>query len=60
LHAKEVAIEKGMDLIELPASEVAKAKSLMEPVKSRYAAELESKGMPGKKALKELMSFQGK
>ena len=60
LHAKEVAAEKGMELIVLPAAEVAKAKKLMEPVKANYAAELESKGLPGKKALQELMNFRGK
>lgn len=60
LHAKEIAIEKGMELIELSPAEVAKAKSLVEPVKANYAAELESKGMPGNKALGELMNFRGK
>jgi TRAP-type C4-dicarboxylate transport system substrate-binding protein len=60
LRAKKAAEEKGMELIQLPAAEVSKAKSMVEPVKANYAAELESKGMPGKKALQELLNFQGK
>jgi TRAP-type C4-dicarboxylate transport system substrate-binding protein len=60
LHAREVAAEKGMELIQLPPDEVQKAKRLEEPVQAKYAAELESKGLPGKKALEELLSFRGR
>jgi TRAP-type C4-dicarboxylate transport system substrate-binding protein len=57
VHNRKVAGEKGMQLIQLPASEVAKAKRLVEPVKANYVAELEAKGLPGKKALAELEKF---
>ncbi|MGD8228463.1 MAG: TRAP transporter substrate-binding protein [Desulfobacteraceae bacterium] len=56
-HNEKVAAEKGMQLIQLPASEVAKAKRIVEPVRTDYAAELEGKGLPGKKALAELQKF---
>jgi len=57
LHAKEVAAEKGMEFIELSATELAKAKALVAKVRDEYAAELEAKGLPGKKALAEISKF---
>lgn len=57
LHAKDVAVEKGMELIELPPDELAKAKALVEGVKDEYVSELEAKGLPGKKALEEMKKF---
>ena len=45
------------DVIELPESELAKVKKLIEPVKAAYANELEAKGLPGKRALAELIQF---
>lgn len=57
-HAQDLAKEKGMNLIQLPASEIAKVKKMVEPVKADYAAELEAQGLPGKKALAELINFK--
>lgn len=57
-HAKDVAKEKGMKLIQLPDAELAKVKKMVEPVKASYAAQLEAKGLPGKKALAELMNYK--
>lgn len=57
IHAKQVLLEKGVELIELPEADIAKAKKLVEPVKEAYAKELEEKGLPGKKALQELLRF---
>jgi TRAP-type C4-dicarboxylate transport system substrate-binding protein len=57
-HAHDVAKEKGMKLIQLPASEMAKVRKMLEPVKATYAAELEAKGLPGNKALSELLNFK--
>ncbi len=58
--AKKKAEEKGMEMLELSPAEMAKAKKLVEPVKAAVAAELEAKGLPGKKALQELTSFATK
>jgi TRAP-type C4-dicarboxylate transport system substrate-binding protein len=60
LECKKIAAEKGMELIELPAAEVEKAKKMVEPVKEAVVAELEDKGLPGKEALKALQSFATK
>ncbi|MBW1799093.1 MAG: TRAP transporter substrate-binding protein [Deltaproteobacteria bacterium] len=59
-HAEEVAKEKGMQFTQVSPAEHAKAKKLVEPVKTNYAAELEAKGLPGKKALAELLNFPKK
>jgi TRAP-type C4-dicarboxylate transport system substrate-binding protein len=56
-HAHDILKEK-MKLIQLPPSELAKVKKMVEPVKATYAAELEAKGLPGKKALAELLNFK--
>ena len=37
---------------------MAKVKKMVEPVKATYAAELEAKGLPGKKALAELLNYK--
>ncbi|MFH1490107.1 MAG: TRAP transporter substrate-binding protein, partial [Pseudomonadota bacterium] len=57
-HAMDMAREKGMNLIELPADELAKVKKLLEPVKAEYATELEAKGLPGKKALEGFLNYK--
>jgi len=57
-HAQEMARGKGMNLIQLPESEIAKVRQMVEPVKAEYAAELEAQGLPGKKALAELINFK--
>jgi len=57
VHAKEIAAEKGMELIELPPDELAKAKAMVKGVKAEYVSELEAKGLPGKKALEEMEKF---
>jgi len=56
-HAEQMAAEKGMKLIQLSDSDIAKAKELVTPVQAQYAAELESKGLPGKKALEGFLNF---
>jgi len=60
LAAKKKAQEKGTELIMLSSEDVAKAKKLVEPVKEAVAAELEAKGLPGKKVLQELQSYAKK
>lgn len=57
-HAEDVAKEKGMKLIQLPASDIAKAKALAAPVRTDYAAKMEAKGLPGKKAVEGFMNFK--
>ena len=57
LEWKKVAIAKGMELIELPPEDLAKVRSLVKNVKDKYAADLEAKGLPGKKALAEIEKF---
>ncbi|MFH1491392.1 MAG: TRAP transporter substrate-binding protein, partial [Pseudomonadota bacterium] len=57
-HSRDAAKEKGMNLIQLPDSEIAKVKKLVEPVKAEYAAELEAKGLPGKKALEGFLKYK--
>lgn len=57
IEAAKIAVEKGMELIELPESELVKMKKLVEPVKAAYVEELEAQGLPGKRAFTELMKF---
>ncbi len=57
LEAKRVAAEKGMEFIELSPAELQKARDLVAPVRTNYAAELEKMGLPGNKALEELLKF---
>lgn len=56
-HAEEVSEQKGMKHIQLPDSDIAKIKELVTPPQGQYAAELESKGLPGKKALEGFLNF---
>ncbi len=58
--SRKKAIEKGMELLQLPHDEEVKAKALVAPVKDKYAASLEAKGIPGKKALAEFEKFARK
>jgi len=44
----------GIEYIELDPAEKAKWKALLAPVKDEYAAELEAKGLPGKKVLSDI------
>ena len=57
VESKAFVAKQGVELIPLPPEELAKAKALVEPVKQEYAAELEAKGLPGKKALAEWEKF---
>jgi TRAP-type C4-dicarboxylate transport system substrate-binding protein len=47
----------GIEYISLPAAEKEKWKKLLIPVKDEYAAELEAKGLPGKKMLSEIQKL---
>lgn len=51
---------KGIEFITLPPSEKAKWKKILSPIKNEYAAELDAKGLPGTKVLKDLQGFAGK
>jgi TRAP-type C4-dicarboxylate transport system substrate-binding protein len=57
-HAEDLAKEKGMKLLQLPDSEIDKVKKLVAPVRAEYAAQLEAKGLPGKKALEGFMNYK--
>ena len=46
--------QKGIEYITLAPAELERWKKLLAPVKEEYAAELEAKGLPGKKVLAEL------
>lgn len=47
----------GIEYIELEAAEKAKWKNLLAPVKGEYAAELDAKGLPGKKVLSDIQKM---
>jgi len=47
----------GIEYLELEAAEKAKWKNLLAPVKDEYAAELEAKGLPGKKVLSDIQQM---
>ena len=44
----------GIEYLQLDAAEKARWKALLAPVKDEYAAELEAKGLPGKKVLSDI------
>ena len=56
-EARSVIEGKGIEYIELPPAEKAKARELLMPVQNEYAAELEKKGLPGNRVLQELKKF---
>ncbi len=47
----------GIEYIDLEAAEKAKWKNLLAPVKGEYAAELDAKGLPGKKVLSDIQKM---
>ena len=51
---------KGIEFISLSPAEDAKWKKLLSPIKDEYAAELDGKGLPGTKILRELQGLAGK
>ncbi|MBW1802582.1 MAG: TRAP transporter substrate-binding protein [Deltaproteobacteria bacterium] len=59
-YAKEKLSEKGVQFTQISPEESAKAKKLVEPVKANYAAEVEARGMPGKKVLEALQNYSKK
>ncbi|MFH1488118.1 MAG: TRAP transporter substrate-binding protein DctP [Pseudomonadota bacterium] len=56
-EAIDVIKGKGVQYLPLPPAEKEKARKLMEPVKSEYAGELDKKGLPGTKVLREVEKF---
>ena len=50
----------GTEVIEFPKEELAKAAALDKPVREAWAAELEAKGLPGKKLLDEFLRLEQK
>ena len=56
-EAQDEAIGKGLELITLPTQEQARWRKILTPVQEQYAAELESKKLPGKKIAEELKRF---
>jgi TRAP-type C4-dicarboxylate transport system substrate-binding protein len=53
-EAEDEVRGKGLELITLPSQEQARWRKLLIPIQEQYAAELESKKMPGKKISEEL------
>ena len=47
----------GIEYLQLDAAEKAKWKALLAPVKDEYAAELEAKGLPGKKVVSDIQKM---
>jgi len=56
-EAQDEVIGKGLELISLAPPEQAKWRNNLIPVQEQYAAELESKKLPGKKIAEELKKF---
>lgn len=56
-EAQDEVIGKGLELITLSPQEQAKWRKALIPVQDQYAAELESKKLPGKKIAEELKRF---
>jgi len=54
-EAADTARQKGVEFVTLSAAENAKVQKLVAPVQEAYAAELQAKGLPGKKMLQEFM-----
>jgi hypothetical protein len=55
-----MAKAKGVEYISLSPQEIARWRKLLVPIQEAYAAELESKKLPGKKVLEELRKFGAK
>ncbi len=47
-HGKEYMIEKGVEIYELPADELAKLKKHLSPITEEQLADLESQGLPAR------------
>ncbi len=58
--AENQAKAKGIEYISLSPQELARWKKLLVPIHEQYAAELESKKLPGKKIFEELRKFGAK
>ncbi len=58
--AEGQAKAKGIEYISLSPQELARWRKLLAPIQEEYAAELESKKLPGKKILEELKKFGAK
>jgi TRAP-type C4-dicarboxylate transport system substrate-binding protein len=53
-EAVEMNKKKGIEYISLAPEELARWKKVLAPVKQKYAAELDAKGLPGTKVLSEM------
>jgi len=60
LDAENQAKAKGIEYISLSPQEMARWRKSLVPIQEEYAAELESKKLPGKKILEELKKFGAK
>jgi len=58
--AENQAKAKGIEYISLSPQELARWRKLLAPIQEEYAAELESKKLPGKKIIEELRKFGAK
>jgi TRAP-type C4-dicarboxylate transport system substrate-binding protein len=58
--AEGQAKAKGIEYISLAPQEMARWRKLLAPIQEEYAADLESKKLPGKKILEELRKFGAK
>ncbi|MBW2063487.1 MAG: TRAP transporter substrate-binding protein [Deltaproteobacteria bacterium] len=59
-EAKEKVKQRGIKYITLAPAEKARWKKLLAPIKEEYAAELDAKGLPGSRILRELRKLAGK
>ena len=56
-HAREKLLKKGMTFTQISPEELAKARKLVKPVRTEYAKEVDSKGLPGTKTLEAWKKF---
>ena len=54
---KKLCLEKGMQAIELPASEKEKLEALTEPLREEWVAEMEARQLPGKAVLQTALEL---
>ncbi len=59
-EAKEKVKQRGIKYITIDPAEKARWKKLLAPIKDEYAAELDAKGLPGTKVLRELEKLAGR